>query len=80
MAVVTAKIHDRATLIQQLFEWQSFSGEFRVDLCGRFARIVLGANRTGRDRCDVLGNQSGHLRRDFLKRVFGDVKRGLRSQ
>ena len=80
MAVVTAEIHDRATLTQQLIEWHSFRGEFRVDLRGRLARLVFGANRPRRDCRDVLGNQLVHLRRYFLKRVFGDVESGLRSQ
>ena len=45
-----------------------------------FSGVVFSANRTLRDRREILDDQFGRLRRDFLKGVLTDVERGLRSQ
>jgi hypothetical protein len=44
MAVVTAEVHDRATLVEELIEWQAFERKFGVNRCACFAGVILGAN------------------------------------
>src|SRR5512145_1909773 len=80
MSVVPAEIQYRATLRQQLIEWQSFGGEFGVDRLRRLARVVFSADRTLRDRFQVFGDEFCGLGRDLLKCVVSEVERGLRSQ
>ena len=81
MAVVPAEIEDRATLVEQLIEWNAFARKIALNRGSCFAEVVLGSHGTFGDRVEVIRDEFCGLRSELVECCLVNVERnhGLQS-
>ena len=75
-----AEFENRATVVDELFEWNTFRGQFEVDCGSRLAGEILSAHWPVRDGLEIFGDEFCSLPRDVVERLLVDIERRLCAQ